>query len=95
LENSPATFTTAAIISSVAPAACGALVTASITTPNDRGLAYFRKGQADRAIENFDQAIRLNPNYAATFFNRGLDVPRHAREPAAPQAEIKHALCFW
>jgi lipoprotein NlpI len=39
---------------------------------SDRGIAYARKGQYDRAIEDLDQAIRLNPNYAAAFSNRGL-----------------------
>ena len=38
---------------------------------SNRGTAYGRKGQLDRAIEDFDQAIRLNPNYAAAFNNRG------------------------
>ena len=38
---------------------------------SDRGIAYARKGQYDRAIEDLDQAIRLNPNYAAAFNNRG------------------------
>ena len=36
-----------------------------------RGNAYSTKGQYDRAIANYDQAIRLNPNYAIAFYNRG------------------------
>ena len=27
--------------------------------------------QHDRAIQDFDQAIKLNPNYAIAFYNRG------------------------
>jgi tetratricopeptide (TPR) repeat protein len=38
---------------------------------NNRGIAYHLKGQPDRAIEDFDQAIRLNPNLSAAFNNRG------------------------
>ncbi len=30
-----------------------------------------RKGQHDRAIEDYDQAIKLNPKLAIAFFNRG------------------------
>jgi tetratricopeptide (TPR) repeat protein len=37
----------------------------------NRGYAYFGKGQSDRAIEDFDQAIRLNPNLAQAFLGRG------------------------
>jgi len=29
------------------------------------------KGQRDRAIQDYDQAIRLNPNYAEAYYNRG------------------------
>jgi TPR repeat len=36
-----------------------------------RGIAYARKGQYDRAIEDLDQAIRLDPNDAVAFSNRG------------------------
>ncbi len=36
-----------------------------------RGNAYADKGQPDRAIEDYDQALRLNPNYAAAYHNRG------------------------
>jgi tetratricopeptide (TPR) repeat protein len=37
----------------------------------NRGVAYLRKDQYDRAIEDFDQSIRLNPNYALAFKGRG------------------------
>ena len=39
----------------------------------NRGNAYLEgKGQPDRAIQDFDQAIRLNPNYAEAFKGRGF-----------------------
>src|SRR5258708_7345356 len=45
---------------------------------NNRGNAYAQKGQHDRAIEDFDQALRLDSNYAfalqsrgAAYFNKG------------------------
>ena len=37
----------------------------------NRGLAYKRKGQWDRAIADFSEAIRLNPDFATAFNNRG------------------------
>jgi tetratricopeptide (TPR) repeat protein len=37
----------------------------------NRGLAYLLKDQYDRAIEDFDQAIRINPTYALAFVSRG------------------------
>lgn len=39
---------------------------------HNRGLAYATKGQNARAIEDFDQANRLNPKDAETLYNRGL-----------------------
>ena len=38
---------------------------------SNRGLAYSSKGETDRAIQDYDQSIRLNPQNAATFNNRG------------------------
>jgi lipoprotein NlpI len=37
----------------------------------NRGMAYAIKGEYDRAIADFDEAIRLNPNIAQAFVNRG------------------------
>ena len=38
----------------------------------NRGIAYGAKGEPDRAIADYDQAIRLNPNFAMAFYNRGI-----------------------
>jgi tetratricopeptide (TPR) repeat protein len=39
---------------------------------NRRGLAWFAKGEAERAGSDFDAALRLNPNYAWAHNNRGI-----------------------
>ena len=39
---------------------------------NNRGIAYQNKGQYDRAIEAYGQAIALDPNFAQAFVNRGF-----------------------
>ena len=39
---------------------------------NDRGMTYAKKGLYDRAIQDFDQAIRGKPDHAAAFNNRGM-----------------------
>jgi len=58
---------------------CTAMIQSGRETPpnlaeafKDRGNAYFGNGQYDRAIDDYDQAIRLNPNFAAAFYDRGL-----------------------
>jgi len=38
---------------------------------NNRGFAYAAKSQYDRAIHDFDRAIRLRPDFAEAFYNRG------------------------
>jgi tetratricopeptide (TPR) repeat protein len=36
----------------------------------NRGAAYYEKSQYDRAIEDFDPAVKLNPKYAIAFNDR-------------------------
>src|SRR5208282_6048350 len=38
---------------------------------NNRGNAYAAKSDLDRAISDYDQAIRLDPYYVTAFINRG------------------------
>lgn len=46
--------------------------TNTVIALSNRGLAYFDQRDYSRAIADYDQAIRLNPQYAAAFNNRGL-----------------------
>jgi tetratricopeptide (TPR) repeat protein len=39
---------------------------------NSRGIAYFSKGENDRAIRDFDEAIRLKPKSPVLLYNRGF-----------------------
>lgn len=57
---------------------CTAVIQAARDVPanmaiafNSRGNSHAAKDQPDCAIEDYDQAIRLNPNYAAPHHNRG------------------------
>src|ERR1700739_4563989 len=43
---------------------------------SDRGNAFFRKGDYDRAIQDYDQAIQLKPDFAQAFNNRGNALTR-------------------
>jgi len=59
--------------------ACTAVISAGAEGPHDlavaynhRGDAYLNKRELDRAIADYDQAIRLNPNFAMAFHNRGI-----------------------
>lgn len=42
----------------------------SATDYNNRGLVYFRSGQCDQAIADYNQAIALNPKLASVYNNR-------------------------
>jgi tetratricopeptide (TPR) repeat protein len=39
---------------------------------NNRGNAYKDKGEVDRAIADYDQALRLDPKYVKAYINRGV-----------------------
>lgn len=58
---------------------CTALIQSGKQTPkylantfSNRGIAYYRKGQYERALQDFDQAIKLNPKEARLFKNRSV-----------------------
>ena len=38
---------------------------------NNLGISYNKKGQHDRAIEDYNKAIAIDPNYAHAYYNRG------------------------
>ena len=38
---------------------------------SDRGAAWYFKGEYQKAIADYDEAIRLDPNNARTYTNRG------------------------
>lgn len=42
------------------------------TVLNSRGVAYDVKGQTDKAVADFDAAIKLRSNYGEAYINRGL-----------------------
>lgn len=59
-------------------AGCTALIQAGKGTPeslstfyNNRGVAYVDKRDYVQAIQDYDEAIRLNPNLASAFYGRG------------------------
>ena len=52
---------------------------------NNRGSAYNDKGEYDRAIQDFDEAVRLDPNNAQPLNNREAvlrDLGQNARAAA-------------
>ncbi len=76
---------------------------------NNRGLAYHHKSIYERAIQDYDEAIRLDPNYAIAYNNRcwtyGLirrpnDALRDCNEslrlsPDDPATLDSRALAYW
>ena len=64
-------------VTDTTPAAIEACTSIILSNPSNdgafvnRGIAYRRVGDIDRAIKDYDEAIRLNPNAADAFNNRG------------------------
>jgi tetratricopeptide (TPR) repeat protein len=63
----------------VAIAACNRAITSSSYNGRDlaglyinRGYEYKQKKDYDHAIQDYDQAIKINPNFAQAFNNRGV-----------------------
>ena len=54
----------------VATAAC--MVSSPEGEHFNRGFTYMESGEYENAIQEFDKAIQLHPNYAFSYRNRGL-----------------------
>jgi tetratricopeptide (TPR) repeat protein len=63
---------------------------ASVRT--DMGTAYWYLGDADRAIAEFNTALKEAPNSANTLFNRGLAKLRGKKDAAGALADFKKLL---
>ena len=59
----------------------------------NRGLAYKNKGLWDRAIADYDEAIRLNSDLAETFSNRGTAY--YSRIPQIDRNFTDLGRLFW
>ena len=60
---------------------------------NNRGIAYRRLKQYERAIHDYNKAIELNPEFAGAYYNRGLayyDLKQYEKE----QEDYEMALEF-
>ena len=54
-------------------------------------MAYADTGRYERAIRDFDQALRLDPDYARAYFNRGLAYARGDQHDRA-RSDFQKAL---
>jgi tetratricopeptide (TPR) repeat protein len=61
------------------------------TAFDNRGVAYRRKGEYDRALQDYEQAIQLNPSNATAYNNRGI-IHRIKGEYARAIADYDEAI---
>ena len=52
----------------------------------NKGLALGEQGKYDEAMEAFDEAISLNPNYALAWYNKGVVLDNQGKYGEAIQA---------
>ena len=63
----------------------------SATAHNNRGVAYRLRGEYDLALNDYNEAIRLNPNFANYYNNRGI-IYRHKHDYDRAIAEYGEAI---
>jgi len=57
---------------------------------NSRGIEYYQKGEYDKAIAEFTQALKLDPNSAGVYVLRG-DAYREKGDTAGAEADFAMA----
>ncbi len=61
---------------------------------NDRGFAYYLKGNAERAIADFTRAIELRPNYPKAYNSRGVVYMTNGYGSARAVADFDRAIAL-
>jgi tetratricopeptide (TPR) repeat protein len=61
---------------------------------NDRGFAYYLKGNAERAIADYTRAIELRPNYPKAYNSRGVVYMAHGYGRAEAVADFDRAIAL-
>ena len=59
---------------------------------NDRGFAYYLKGDAERAIADYTRAIELRPNYPMAYNSRGVAYMAHGYGAAKSVLDFDRAI---
>lgn len=61
---------------------------------NDRGFAYYLKGDAERAIADYTRAIELRPNYPKAYNSRGVAYMAHGYGAAKSVPDFDRAIAL-
>src|SRR5207249_4639324 len=82
-------------------AGCNAVIAANRETPEDTAVAYYKRGNVyldlgrnGQAIENYDRAVQLKPDYVAAWHNRANAYYRTGNYRRA-LADYDHAIEIW
>ena len=70
----------------VSPSGSGQSIPGDAEDYFNRGLAYYKKGEHDRAISDYDRAIEINPRYAGAYYNKALACEKDGRTKEAIEA---------
>ena len=59
---------------------------------NNRGTVYAKLLQDDHALDDFNRAINLDPDYAEAYYNRSVIYRRHAEGVLALKDALKSRM---
>ncbi len=69
---------------------CGPSKEQQATDAYNRGLARDEKGESEKAIADFTEVLRLNPEYARAYYSRGYAY-QHKGDHAKAEADFSKA----